>query len=120
MIPGPSSKQIGIREGNERNEGALDPLLPWEGSAYQQAIGAVDSDTAGECVMDGEILDIRGRVVAPLFIHVACQVEVDWVLTNQLLAHVLQLHSLQVCGLESQCKLGEQSPESEGDHGVVP
>lgn len=70
--------------------------------------------------MDGEILDIRGRVVAPLFIHVSCQVEVDWVLTNQLLAHVLQLHALQVCGLESQCKLREQSPESEGVHGVAP
>ena len=119
-IPGPSSKQIGLREGNEGDEGALDPLLPRDGSAYQQAIGAVDSDTAGERVVDGEILDIRGRVVASLFIHVACQVEVNWVLTNQLLAHVLQLHALQVCGLESQCKLGEQSPESERVHGVAP
>lgn len=96
--------------------GALDPLFAREGSAYQQAIGAVDGDAAREGVVDGEALDVCGRVVASPFIHIAHQVEVNRVLTHQLLAHVLQLHALHVCGLEPQCKLGEEIHESEGIH----
>lgn len=64
--------------------------------------------------MDGEVLDVRGRVVAAPLIHVPCQVEVDRVLTHQLLSHVLQLHALQMCGREPQCKLQEESRESGG------
>lgn len=79
------------------------------GIAYQQAVGAVDGDAAGERVVDGQAPDVRGWVVASLLIHISRQVEVDWVLTHQLLPHVLQLHALQVCRLEPQRKLGEES-----------
>lgn len=82
--------------------------------AYQQAVGAVHRDAARERVVDGELADVRGRVVASLLVHVARQVEVDGVLPHQLLPHVPQLHALQVRGLKAQCKLQEGRRGSEG------
>lgn len=72
---------------------------------YQQTIGAMDSDAAGECVMNGEVPDVGRGVIASLFIQISSQVEVNWVLAHQLLAHVLQLHALQVGCFKPQCKL---------------
>ena len=95
-------------------------LLPREGGAYQQAVGAMDSDTARERVVDGQVPDVRGRVVASPLVHVACQVEVDRVLAHQLLAHVLQLDALQVGRLEPQRELGEESRESGGVREALP
>lgn len=84
-----------------------------EGGAYQQAIGAMDCDAARECMMDGEVPDVCGWVIASPFIYITGQVEVNRVLTHQLLSHMLQLHALQVCCLKSQSKLGEENQESE-------
>lgn len=76
---------------------------------YQQTIGAMDSDAAGECVVNGEVPDVRRWVIAPLFIQISSQVEVNWVLAHQLLPHVLQLHTLQVGCFKPQCKLQQES-----------
>ena len=74
----------------------------------------MDGDTAREGVVDGQVPDVCGRVVAALFIHITGQVEVNRVLAHQLLPHVLQLHALQMCRLKAQCKLGKQRQESGG------
>lgn len=76
-----------------------------EGGAYQQAIGAVHGDTARKRVVDGELPDVGGWIVASLGVHITCQVEVDGVLPHQLLPHVLQLNAFQVRRLKAQCEL---------------
>lgn len=86
---------------------------------YQQTIGAVDSDAAGECVVDGEVPDVRRWVIASLFIQISSQVEVNWVLAHQLLPHVLQLHTLQVGCFKPQCKL-QQENESQKSPKAAP
>lgn len=74
-------------------KGLWDPLLPREGSAYQQAIGTVDSDTAGErWWMERSLHTASGR--ASLFIHARLPGGGSELGTDQqLLAHVLQLHA---------------------------
>lgn len=69
----------------------------------------MDSDAAGECVMNGEVPDVRRWVIASLFIQISSQVKVNWVLAHQLLPHVLQLHTLQVGCFKPQCKLQQES-----------
>lgn len=76
-----------------------------EAGTYQQAVGAVDGHAAGEGVVDGEVPDGGGRVVASPAVQVPRQVEMDRVLAHQLLPHVLQLHALQVRRREPQCEL---------------
>lgn len=66
-------------------------------------------DAARERVVDGELPDVGGRVVASPSVHVARQVEVNGVLPHQLLPHVLQLYALQVGRLKAQRELEEGS-----------
>lgn len=73
----------------------------------------MDSDAAGECVVDGEVPDVRRRVVASLFIQIPGQVEVNWILAHQLLPHVLQLHALHVGCFKPQCKLQQEKESQE-------
>lgn len=96
-----------------RGEGTWGPLLPQGEGTYQQAVGAMDGDAAREGVVDGEVPDVRGWVVAALLVHIPSQVEVDGVLAHQLLPHVLQLHALQMRRREPQRELGEESQQSE-------
>lgn len=86
---------------------------------YQQTVGAMDSDAAGECVMNGKVPDVGRGVIASLFIQISSQVEVNWVLAHQLLPHVLQLHALQVGCFKPQCKLQQES-ESQKSPKAVP
>lgn len=43
--------------------------------------------------MDGQIRDGRGWVIASSFIHVSIHMEMNWIVAQCLLAHVLELHS---------------------------
>lgn len=63
---------------------------------HQQAVGTMYGDTAGETVMDGQVLDIGGRVIASSLVHISVHVEVYRVVTQRLLSHVHELHPLDV------------------------
>lgn len=62
-------------------------------------------DTTREGVVDGHIFHISRWLVASLLIHVLSHVEVNWVVSQQLLAHMLQLHAFHVDRFESKSKL---------------
>lgn len=50
----------------------------------------MDSDAAGEGVVDGDILHVRWRVVASFLVHVSSHMEVNGIVPHCLLAHVFQ------------------------------
>lgn len=50
----------------------------------------MDGDTAGEGVVDGDILHVRWRIVASFFIHISSHMEMNWVMSHCLLSHVFQ------------------------------
>ena len=52
----------------------------------------MDGQAAGERVVDGQIADGGRGVVASPLIHVSVHMEMDWIVSHRLLAHVLQLH----------------------------
>lgn len=58
----------------------------------QQSIGAVDGYTARKGVVDGQTVDRGGGIIASSLIHISVHVEVDWIVSQCLLPHVLQLH----------------------------
>lgn len=109
-MPAPPALRAGPQgaAGGAAGEGPPGPFFPEEG-AHQQSVGAVHGDAAREGVVDGQLADVGGRVVAALLVQVPRQVEVNRVLAHQLLPHVPQLHALQVCRLETQCKLGRET-----------
>lgn len=71
----------------------------------QQPVGCVDGDAAGEGVMDGQAGDGGRGVVASSLIYVAVHVEVDRIVSQRLLPHVLQLHPRHVHGPEAALHL---------------
>lgn len=56
----------------------------------------MDGYTAREGVVNGQITDKGGGVVASLLIHIPIHMKVDRVVTHGLLAHVQQLHPRHV------------------------
>ena len=64
------------------------------------------SDTAGEGVVDGQIADGGGGIVASLLVHVSVHMEVDRVVTHRLLTHVLQLYTGHMHRLKATLHLG--------------
>lgn len=59
----------------------------------QQSIGGMNGDTARKGMMDGQIHDGGGRVIASSFIHISIHMKMNWIVAQCLLAHVLELHS---------------------------
>jgi len=75
------------------------------GVSYQQTIGSVDCDTAGEGVVDGDILHICRRVVASFLVHISSHVEVNWVMPHCLLAHIFQFETFKMGSLKIKTDL---------------
>lgn len=52
----------------------------------------MDGDATGEGVVDGHITDRGWWAVPSSLIHISIHVEMNWVVTHCLLAHVQELH----------------------------
>ena len=65
----------------------------------------MDCDTAGEGMVDGDILHVRWRVVASFLIHISSHMEVNWVMSHCLLAHVFQFQTFNMCSLKIKTNL---------------
>lgn len=56
-------------------------------------------------MVNGQISDVGGRVVAPPLVHISVHMEVNRVMSHRLLAHVLQLYPRDMDGPETPFNL---------------
>lgn len=63
-------------------------------------------------MVDGEIADEGWGIIASPLIHVSIHMEMDWIVSHCLLAHMLQLHPRNMNGLEAALHLRMIADES--------